>query len=268
MGKLNVDLLCQSAEACIGWPYVSPGTNDQNGIDCSGLFVKCFRDQGASIYHGSNTIYRKYCSEKGRLTNAGQLRRGYAVFKWNGNTPEKFNDGLGDFQHIGLVVSVNPLRIIHASSAGSVRVDSSISKWQYWGRLKDVDYDGESGTSGQSEQGDEMGETDSRFGVVTVGAGKTVKLRSSASQKSAMYWDIPHGNKIEVTGEKDGWYHGTAYDNTGKIRTGWMMSQFVRFDDETGGGTDNGQTVSIVLQMPESVAVSLLNQIAAQVAKG
>ena len=66
---LDVKKLCASAEECLGWPYVSPGTNDSRGIDCSGLFVKCFRDQGASIYHGSNTIYRKYCSEKGKLTS-------------------------------------------------------------------------------------------------------------------------------------------------------------------------------------------------------
>ena len=61
---LDVKKLVASVESCLGWPYVSPGTNDQNGIDCSGLFVKAFRDQGASIYHGSNSIYRKYCRRK------------------------------------------------------------------------------------------------------------------------------------------------------------------------------------------------------------
>ena len=126
---LDVKKLCASAEECLGWPYVSPGTNDSRGIDCSGLFVKCFRDQGASIYHGSNTIYRKYCSEKGKLTSVSQLRPGMAVFKWNPNTPEKFNDGLGDFQHIGLVVSVNPLRIIHASTGTMcVTTDTRLGK--------------------------------------------------------------------------------------------------------------------------------------------
>ena len=66
---LDVNKLIVSVEECLGWLYVSPGTNDSRGIDCSGLFVKAYRDQGASIYHGSNTIYRKYCSEKGKLTN-------------------------------------------------------------------------------------------------------------------------------------------------------------------------------------------------------
>ena len=60
-------------------------------------------------------------------------------FKWNPNTPEKFNAGLGDFQHIGLVTSVNPLRIVHASSAaGCVTTDTKLGKWAYWGWLKDV----------------------------------------------------------------------------------------------------------------------------------
>ena len=36
---LNASKLCASAEECMGWPYVSPGTNDARGIDCSGLFV-------------------------------------------------------------------------------------------------------------------------------------------------------------------------------------------------------------------------------------
>lgn len=136
---LNVRKMIESAEACMGWPYVSPGTNDSRGIDCSGLFVKIFRDQGMTIYHGSNTIYRKYCSETGKLENVSQLKPGMAVFKWNANTPERFGDGLGDFQHIGLVVSVNPLRIIHASSAaGCVTADTKIGKWRYWGWLEDA----------------------------------------------------------------------------------------------------------------------------------
>ena len=139
---LNVNKLCASAEACLGWPYASPGSNDARGIDCSGLFVKCFRDQGASIYHGSNTIWRKYCSEKGELKTVRQLRRGMAVFKWNPKTPSKFTDGQGDFQHIGLVISVNPLRIIHASTETMcVTTDTRLGKWRFWGWLKDVEKD-------------------------------------------------------------------------------------------------------------------------------
>ncbi len=114
---LNLEQLISDFEACIGFPYASPGTNDERGIDCSGMFVRAFRRQGASIYHGSNTIFRKYLARSGTIASAADLRPGMAVFKWKPVTPARFSDGLGDFCHIGLVTSVSPLRIVHASTA-------------------------------------------------------------------------------------------------------------------------------------------------------
>ena len=139
---LNLRKFLADVQACLGFPYVSPGSNDERGIDCSGLLVRAYKMQGAKIYHGSNTIYRQYCSRKGPIGSVNDLQPGYAVFKWNPNTPAKFNDTLGDMQHIGVVVSVSPLRIIHASSvAGKAVEDTKLSTWKYWGRLKDVDYE-------------------------------------------------------------------------------------------------------------------------------
>lgn len=141
---LDVNKLIASAEECVGWPYVSPGSNSSKGIDCSGLFVKCFKDQGGKIYHGSNTIYRKYCSEKGKLTSVDQLLPGMAVFKHKSTDTTKYPDGLGDFYHIGMVTSVKPLRIVQASSVSKkVIVDSKLGKWVYWGWLKDVAKEGQ-----------------------------------------------------------------------------------------------------------------------------
>ena len=62
--------------------------------DCSGLFAWAFRELGGSIYHGSNTIWNKYCSKQGKLTADTLLRPGTAVFLVkNGNR-----------HHIGLFV--------------------------------------------------------------------------------------------------------------------------------------------------------------------
>lgn len=136
---LNLEQLISDFEACIGFPYASPGTNDARGIDCSGMFVRAFRRQGASIYHGSNTIFRKYLARSGTIASAADLCPGMAVFKWKPVTPARFSDNLGDFCHIGLVTSVSPLRIVHASTEGmAVKADSKIGKWRYWGWLKDV----------------------------------------------------------------------------------------------------------------------------------
>ena len=137
---IQVEKLIADFEDCIGWPYACPGSNDERGIDCSGMFVRAFRLQGRRIYHGSNTIWRKHLSEKGRIHSAADLKPGMAVFKWKPDTPAKFRDNEGDFCHIGLVTSVSPLRIVHASTEGmKVKADRKIGKWQYWGVLAETD---------------------------------------------------------------------------------------------------------------------------------
>ena len=136
---IQVEKLIADFEDCIGWPYACPGSNDERGIDCSGMFVRAFRLQGRRIYHGSNTIWRKHLSEKGRIRSAADLKPGMAVFKWKPDTPAKFRDDEGDFCHIGLVTSVSPLRIVHASTEGmQVKADRKIGKWQYWGVLAET----------------------------------------------------------------------------------------------------------------------------------
>ncbi len=221
---LDRNKLIASVEECLGWPYVSPGTNDSQGIDCSGLFVKAYRDQGASIYHGSNTIYRKYCSEKGKLTSVSQLQPGMAVFKWNPNTPEKFNDGLGDFQHIGLVTSVNPLRIVHASSAaGCVTTDTKLGKWAYWGWLKDVRKpDGL--PDEPTDEGDE--EPMAEFATVIADSGSTVNIRSKAKNTAALVERVPLGARVEVLGPCGSWTK-VKFGS----RTGYMMTKFLIAED-------------------------------------
>ena len=226
---LDVNKLIASVEECLGWPYVSPGTNDARGIDCSGLFVKAYRDQGASIYHGSNTIYRKYCSEKGKLTNVSQLKPGMAVFKWNPYTPEKFDDGLGDFQHIGLVTGVNPLRIVHASSAaGCVTTDTKLGKWAYWGWLKDVaktDTQPIPDDPYEPTEGDE--EPMMEFATVIAESGSTVNLRTKARSNAALVERVPIGARVEVLGICGSWTK-VKFGS----RTGYMMTKFLTAEED------------------------------------
>ena len=75
---IDIPQLIADFEACIGWPYKSPGTNDDRGIDCSGMFVRAFRLQGESIYHGSNTIWRRHLAEKGPIRSASDLQHDVA----------------------------------------------------------------------------------------------------------------------------------------------------------------------------------------------
>lgn len=224
---LSVSKLSASAEECLGWPYVSPGTNDRNGIDCSGLFVKMYRDQGTKIYHGSNTIFRQYCSETGKLTSVNQLQPGMAVFKrkdwtdadksnrWYGTEP-------GNLSHIGYVVSVNPLRIIHASTGTMcVTTDSSIKKWAYWGKLKDVDYSDLPSPEPSPEPSPDP-EPITLTRKVYAENGKPVNLRYGPSLDKKILDEVPVGEIVTVSQISGRWSKVTW-----KKKTGWMMSTYL-----------------------------------------
>lgn len=224
---LDLNKMIDSAHECIGWPYESPGTNDKNGIDCSGMFVKMYRDQGAKIYHGSNTIFREYCSETGKITSAKDLQVGMAVFKckpwtdadrgnrWYGTEP-------GNLSHIGFVTSVNPLEITHCTSPVA-KTDSTIGKWAYWGKLKDVDYGG----SPSPEPGPDPEPTPvTKTMYVYTENGKPVNMRRKPSQQAALVERVPYGASVIWTKNNGkGWayvkYHGFV---------GWMMEDFLTED--------------------------------------
>lgn len=177
------------ARNCLGWPYVSPGSNDQNGIDCSGLLVYLFRRQGEKITHGSNSIWRKHLSEKGSIITAPPP--GAVVFKHRTQDTAKYPDGQGDFYHIGLVVSQNPVCIIHASSIqGCVTEQHDLNGWTHWGKLAAV------------KGAEDMSETTGKM-VLTAPSGSTVNVRKVPG--GALIERLPLGTAVEVLSASGGW---------------------------------------------------------------
>ena len=107
--------------------------------DCSGLFSWAFKQLGGYMYHGSDTMYRKYCTAKGELksgkrTDGQGLKPGTAVFVWK--------DSKGKYTHVGLYIG--GVMVIEAKGAQAGVTTSKItdSKWTNWGELKNVDYTG------------------------------------------------------------------------------------------------------------------------------
>ena len=103
--------------------------------DCSGLFSWAFKQLGGYMYHGSDTMFRKYCTKTGELKNGkrtdGQpLLPGTAVFVFNGKK----------YSHVGLYIGNGT--VIEAMGAYNGVTTSKITagKWAYWGELKGVDY--------------------------------------------------------------------------------------------------------------------------------
>ena len=108
--------------------------------DCSGLFSWAFRQLGSYMYHGSDTMYNKYCTAKGDLvkgarTDGQGLKPGTAVFTYNQKT--------GKRGHVGLYVGDG--KVIEAKGAQNGVVQSKVTdaKWVNWGEMLRVDYSGE-----------------------------------------------------------------------------------------------------------------------------
>ena len=101
--------------------------------DCSGLFVWAFKKLGGAIYHGSNSIYDRYCTEKGKLTDEKRknLLPGTAVFV----------DKSGNKSHIGLYVGKGKVIEAAGTESGVYTSNLTAGKWTYYGKLKNVEYD-------------------------------------------------------------------------------------------------------------------------------
>ena len=138
--------------------------------DCSGLFVWAFKQLGGSIYHGSNTMWRKYTTEKGTLTGTMNIRPGTAVFTVG-------SDGVRG--HVGLYIGGGIC--IEAKGTAYGVVTSQLSRWDEWGELVGVEYDlpvdritiaprtlrkGDRGTDVEEVQ--RILNQDSRYGVLDV----------------------------------------------------------------------------------------------------
>lgn len=98
--------------------------------DCSGLFVWAFKEMGGSIYHGSNTMWKKYTTNKGTLAEKLTIHPGTAVFTVG-------SDGVRG--HVGLYIGDGVC--IEAKGTQYGVVTSDLSRWDEWGELVGVEYD-------------------------------------------------------------------------------------------------------------------------------
>jgi len=174
--------------------------------DCSGLFSWAFKQLGGYMYHGSNTMYDKYCTDKGNLkagkrTDGKTLEPGTAVFVYNESKKKR--------THVGLYVGNG--KVIEAASTIKGVVTSAVTdnKWNNWGELKGVDY------SGKPEPGPAPG-----YAIVT---GTKVALRQDPSVKSAVILRVNTGETVKLEPEPDEWDF-VSYGG----KKGWMMKKFLK----------------------------------------
>lgn len=137
---------------------------------------------------------------------------GYAAFKWRETGgPARWQDGKGDFYHIG-IVGRDGKNVYEAQGTRVGFTTSRISKWTYFAPFNDVDY-------GESEKKEEAVIMDQV--MITV---DKVNVRKSAN-KTAPRIDYANAGEIaNVLGTSGDWYH---LDFVNRKLKGWVYGNFV-----------------------------------------
>lgn len=206
--------------------------------DCSGVMVYIWKQFGLSIYHGSNTIARKYV---GTITKTPSP--GYAAFKWNKADTAKFLDGKGDFYHIG-IVGEDGTTVYEAKGTQSGFVTSKASTWHYFAPFKDIDYK----ITSKDKEVIPMLDNKIYLGYVSTASG-SLNLRNEPNTSSKIIATIPKNAEIEVLEEPvTGWYK-VNYQNY----TGYVSKKYVTI---TGEKTEDKKEETPAIKPPEEPPVA------------
>lgn len=216
------------------WKYVAGGAA-KGKVDCSGAFTYWYRQGGSTMYHGSNTMWRKYTTQKGKIGEI-ELVPGMAVFKMrqDGKEPSSYKkDGQGNFYHVGLYIGGG--QVIEAQSTKTGVITSKLSTWTYAARLKNTEYD-------MSESDAETDENTITAQVYT--SGGTLNLRSGKSKSYNIITKIPNRETVTVVEQGDEWCTVT-YDG----KTGYVMTQYLLINGKIGAlYTISGTTTSAAVK--------------------
>lgn len=175
--------------------------------DCSGLFYWAFKELGGYMYHGSNSMWNKYCTSKGKLVNGArddgkELLPGTAVFVLKNGS---------DRSHVGLYVGNNQVIEASGTQAGVIITDITNKKWCEWGELKGVDYGTETNAP--------IEEPIINVGSALVNAVK-VALRDTPSTNGKILTRVDKGQRVQVL---EGDWVRVSYQG----KTGYMMKKFL-----------------------------------------
>lgn len=216
--------------------YKQPGDGSDGTCDCIGLIIGAIRRMGLtwSGIHGSNYAARKVVKDLQRIPINPTLEVGDIVFKAlepgekKYDLPDRYKKGgayyngdLRDYYHVGVVTQADPLRITHMTTP-SVKVDTKLGKWTYYGKLKQLQGSAKPAETEAATSNAQQIQT----ATVIAPSGRTVNLRSKPSTKNGVVLvRVPIGTVLTVTSNKNGW----AYVRYGK-RMGYMMANYLSFE--------------------------------------
>lgn len=188
--------------AAEGPGYQHGHSGDDHLCDCIGLIIGAIRRAGGQWRgtHGTNYAARQEMKYIRKIENTGDLKAGEVVYKayepgvGGYNLPARYERGgdgytgdMRDYYHIGVVISVSPLRIRHMTTP-KPKMDTSLGKWAYHGWLKKISEGGSMKVTYQAK-------------VI----GGALNLRSGPSKSDERIDQIPDGTIVTVTEDLAGW---------------------------------------------------------------
>lgn len=182
------------------WKYIA-GAHKKGEVDCSGAFYYAYNKLGSYMYHGSNTMWRKYTTEKGKIGEI-DLVPGMAVFKLRDWTSAHASNGWyetepGDLYHVGCYVGNG--KVVEAKGTKSGVVISDIDTWKMAAKLKDTEYDIIDVYDTEEEQFDPF------IGVVKIVSGY-LNIRSGPGTNYSKVLKANNGDIFNVVGRIGSWY--------------------------------------------------------------
>lgn len=135
-------------------PKYRLGDDGRNGFcDCIGLLIGAIRLSGGSWKgtHGSNYAARYEMEFLREVSKPSDLEAGWAIYKFrppgarSNRLPSKYasHPDQRDHYHVGVVLSVSPLKIIHCSKTSKkdgIQIDTTMKGWGAAGPLSKLDY--------------------------------------------------------------------------------------------------------------------------------
>ena len=176
--------------------------------DCSGLFYWAFKELGGYMYHGSNTMWKSYCTSQGTLksgkrTDGKELKPGTAVFVLKSN---------GNRSHVGLYIGGGNVIEASGTQKGVIITPITDKKWAEWGELKGVNYGAKTPT--------EEPTTNVKSALVT---GTRLALREAPSTSANVIMRVNTGERVQLLDDTE-WVK-VKYQG----RTGYMMAKYLQF---------------------------------------
>ena len=246
--------------------YRLGGKAEDGTCDCIGLIIGALNRCGVKWpgIHGSNWAARNAMAWMLPVSDASDLSVGDIVYKARrpGETgyslPERYaaDPDRADYYHVGVVRSVEPLRIVHCTSPGGVVTDAKLGKWAYRGGLSLI---GEADDEGKVVTGMETA-------TVTAESGSTVNLRKTPG--GDLVDRVPVGSVVQVmqvTGEPGSQWAQVDY----RGKAGWMNVAFLRMEagtESTDSAADDGDLVT--LRVPRAAAEQLMDALSQTLGRG